>query len=303
MINYYLITKPKIVMGNLVTLVAGFLLASRGQIDFLLFLVTFLGLAFIMASACVFNNYIDRTVDKQMERTRQRALASGLISGRSAITFATMLGLIGGMILLWYTNLLTVAVAAVGFFVYVVLYSMWKCHTIYGTAIGSVAGAVPPVVGYCAVSNDFDIGACILFTMLVLWQMPHFFSIALYHFDDYKAARIPVLPIMKGAFRTKIHMVIYIIAFIVVSLLLTYYNYTGNIYLIVTLCLGLAWLGLCVKGFNSDDDQQWGCHMFRLSLLTITACCVAISYDATAITGYGVSERPQMTQIHADLRR
>ena len=88
---------------------------------------------------------------------------------------------------------MTVFVAGIGFFVYVVLYSLWKCHTIYGTAIGSVAGAVPPVVGYCAVSNHFDAGALILFAMMVLWQMPHFFSIALMHFDDYVAAEIPVL--------------------------------------------------------------------------------------------------------------
>ena len=118
------------------------------------------------------------------------------------------LGLLGNFILFLYTNLLTVVVADIGFFVYVVLYSFWKCHTIYGTAIGSIAGAIPPVVGYCAVSNHFDIGALILFIMLVLWQMPHFFSIAMYHFNDYKAAEIPVLPVKKGALRTKIHMVL-----------------------------------------------------------------------------------------------
>ena len=142
-----------------------------------------------MASACVFNNYIDRQVDKKMERTKNRALVTGLISGRNAILFATLLGLIGNLILFLYTNLLTVFVAGLGFFVYVVLYSLWKCRTIYGTAIGSIAGAVPPVVGYCAVSNHFDAGALILFAMMVLWQMPHFFAIALLHFDDYAAQK------------------------------------------------------------------------------------------------------------------
>lgn len=279
MINYYLLTKPGIILGNLVTVAAGFLLASKGTIDLWLFFATLLGLAFIMASACVFNNYIDRQVDKKMERTKNRALVTGLIAGHNAIAFAIVLGVIGNLILLLYTNLLTVMVAGSGFFVYVVLYSLWKCRTIYGTAIGSFAGAVPPVVGYCAVSNHFDAGALILFTMLVLWQMPHFFAIALYHFDDYVAAKIPVLPIQKGMLRTKIHMVLYIFGFILTAMLLTFFHYTGYIYLIVTTSIGLAWLGLCLKGFKSNNDQVWGKHMFRLSLLMIGVMCFVIPFD------------------------
>jgi protoheme IX farnesyltransferase len=279
MINYYLITKPGIIFGNLLTVAAGFLLASKGKIDFWLFFATLIGLTFIMASACVFNNYIDRKIDKKMERTKNRALATGLISGRNAIVFAILLAIIGNLTLFLYTNLLTVVVAAIGFFVYVVLYSLWKCRTIYGTAIGSIAGAVPPVVGYCAVSNHFDVGALIFFTMMVLWQMPHFFSIAMYHIDDYAAAEIPVLPVKKGMLRTKIHMVLYILGFILTSVMLTFFGYTGYMYLIVTASIGLAWLGLCMKGFVSDDDQLWGKRMFRLSLLLITAICFVIPFD------------------------
>lgn len=279
MINYYLITKPGIIMGNLLTVAAGFLLASKGLIDFKLFFATLMGLAFIMASACVLNNYIDRPVDKKMKRTKNRALVTGLISGRNAILFAISLGIIGNLILFLYTNLLTVFVACIGFFVYVVLYSLWKSRTIYATAIGSVAGAVPPVVGYCAVSNHFDMGAIILFAMMVLWQMPHFFSIAMLHYKDYMAAGIPVLPVMKGMMRTKIHMVLYILGFILAAVMLTLFNYTGNLYLIVSSVMGLAWLALCLKGFNSDNDTIWGRRMFQLSLVTITAICFAIPFD------------------------
>lgn len=279
MINYYLITKPGIILGNLLTVAAGFLLASKGSMDVNLFIATLLGIAFIIASACVFNNYIDKPIDQKMERTKKRALVTGLISGRQAITFAIFLAIIGNLILYLNTNTLTVLVAALGFFVYVVLYSFWKCHTIYGTAIGSIAGAVPPVVGYCAVSNQFDIGAAILFLMLVLWQMPHFFSIALYHLDDYAAANLPLLPLQKGAFRTKIHMVFYIAAFILTALLLTLFDYTGYIYLITLVSFGLAWFILGLKGFSANDDQQWGCHMFRLSLILITALSIIIPFD------------------------
>jgi protoheme IX farnesyltransferase len=279
MINYYLLTKPGIILGNLITLAAGFLLASKGKIDLGLFLATLIGLAFIIASACVFNNFIDRPIDKKMQRTKTRPLVTGAISGKNAIVFAVILGIVGNVILYLYTNLLTVAVAGIGFFVYVVLYSLWKRHTIYGTAIGSIAGAIPPVVGYCAVSNRFDLGAVILFAILVLWQMPHFFSIALYHIDDYTAAQMPLLPIKRGALRTKIHMLIYILGFIAASVMLTLFHYMGYVYLAIVIALGLTWLALCLKGFKSSNDQVWGCQMFRLSLFIITIFSFVIPFD------------------------
>jgi heme o synthase len=281
MINYYLLTKPGIIFGNLVTVAAGFLLASKGVIDFWLFFATLAGLAFVMASACVLNNYIDLQIDKKMERTKNRQLVRGLISEKHAIIFASFLGLLGGVILFVFTNLLTLAIAGVGFFVYVVLYSLWKGRTIYGTAIGSIAGAVPPVVGYCAVSNRFDLGAFILFAMMVLWQMPHFFSIALYHFNDYKAAKIPVLPVEKGVLRTKIHMAVYIPAFIFAAILLTVFNYTGYAYMIVAIVIGLIWFALCLQGFKSTNDKAWGRQMFYASLLMIGSICLTIPFDLT----------------------
>lgn len=279
MINYYLLTKPGIIMGNLITLAAGFALASQGFLDYPLFLETFVGLGLIIASACVFNNYIDRNIDKKMDRTKNRPLAKNLISAKNAIVFGTLLGLAGVFLLLLFTNFLTVFVAGFGFFVYVIIYSMWKCKTIYGTAIGSIAGAVPPVVGYCAVSNQFDMGAFILFLMLIFWQMPHFFSIAIYRFQDYKAANIPVLPIKKGPFRTKLHMTLYIIGFICTGALLTFFHYTGYIYLLLITCLGLCWLFLCLKGFKNQNDGLWARHMFRLSLIVITTISCVIPFD------------------------
>lgn len=279
MINYYLLTKPGIILGNLITVVAGFMLASHGPIDIRLLLATLLGLSLIMASACVWNNYIDRPVDKKMSRTKNRALVIGLITEKQAIVFATALGIAGSLFLYLSTNVLTLGVALTGFFVYVILYSLWKCRTIYGTAIGSIAGAVPPVVGYCAVSNRLDEGAMILFLMMVLWQMPHFFSIAIYHYEDYAAADIPVLPVKKGMKRTKVHMAFYIIGFIIASLMLTFYHYTGMFYLYVALGCGLSWLWLCMKGFQTASDHLWSRQMFRLSLVLITLICLTIPFD------------------------
>ncbi|KAF3362727.1 Protoheme IX farnesyltransferase [Chlamydiales bacterium STE3] len=279
MINYYLLTKPGIILGNLITVAAGFLLASKGHFDGALFLGTLFGLGFIIASGCVFNNCMDRGIDKKMMRTQGRALVKGSISLKEAIVFGLCLGLIGVFLLIVYTNPLTVAIACMGFFVYVFIYSLWKSHTIYGTAIGSIAGAVPPVVGYCAVSAHFDTGAFILFLMLIFWQMPHFFAIALSHLEDYALAGIPVLPLKKGILRTKIHMALYIIGFILTSAMLTLFHYTGYLYLAATLGLGTLWLIQAIAGFAKEDFKQWGYRMFCLSLVLILAICIVIPLD------------------------
>jgi protoheme IX farnesyltransferase len=280
MINYYLLTKPGIILGNLITVAAGFLLASKNT-DFWLLFATLMGLSLIIASACVFNNYIDRTLDKKMTRTKERPLAIGSVSKSKVIIFAIFLAILGNLILLLYTNFLTALVSDIGFFVYVFLYSIWKGRSIHGTFIGSIAGATPPVAGYCAASNHFDMGALILFIMLVLWQMPHFFAIAIYHFNDYVKAEIPVLPIKKGMLRTKIHMLFYIVGFILAALMLLMFNSMSSAYAIVTLSMGLLWLGLCVKGFKSNNDHLWAKNMFRLSLIVIISICFVIPFSTT----------------------
>lgn len=277
--TYYMLTKPGIIMGNAVTTAAGFALASRGHFDFWLFLVTLLGLSFVIASAGVFNNYIDRASDAKMARTKNRPLPQGLISGQQALIFGAVLGIIGAEILFTFTNILTVLVALTGFLVYLVLYAFLKYRSFYGTIIGSIAGAVPPVVGYCAVSNRLDSGAFLLFMILVLWQMPHFFAIAIYRLDDYRLASIPVLPVQKGMRITKIHMVFYIIAFTLTALLLTVMGFTGEIYFIVALILGVAWLGLCLKGFSVENEVHWARKMFSFSLVVIMLLCATITVD------------------------
>ncbi len=280
--TYYMLTKPGIIMGNAITTAGGFALASKGHMNYWLLLATLVGLSLVIACAGVFNNYVDRHSDAKMERTKNRPLAKKLITGKKAIGFAIFLGLSGFLVLALYTNLLTVLIALAGLFIYVVLYVIWKYRSIHGTIIGSLAGAVPPIVGYCAVSNRFDAGAFILFLILVLWQMPHFFAIAMYWLDDYVAASIPVLPVKKGIYITKIHMLIYIIAFLAATVMLTLFHYTGYVYLVAALLLGSVWIGLCIKGFTSDNNQLWARKMFHFSLITILVLCLMISIDVVS---------------------
>lgn len=277
--TYYMLTKPGIIMGNLITTVSGFALASKGHFDGWLFFSLMVGLSMVIASACVFNNAIDRKADEKMARTKNRPLVTGLISVQNAMIFAILMGISGILILILYTNLLAAALAAVGFFFYVVMYSITKYRSSAGTLVGSISGAMPPVVGYCAVSNHFDLGALLLFTILVLWQMPHFYSIAVYRYHDYIAASIPVLPVVKGMRTTKIHMFWYITAYMIAVLLLMMGGYTGYAYLIVASILGLVWLVLCAKGFKAISDDLWARRMFRFSLIVITVLSIMISVD------------------------
>lgn len=274
--TYYSITKPGIIFGNVVTAAAGFLLASRGIIDVQLFWAAIIGLSLIIASACVCNNTIDRRADAQMKRTKQRALARRLIDPRRAIQYASVLGLSGAFILLRYTSTVAFLAATAGFFIYVFAYSYSKYHSPYATWIGSLAGACPPVAGYTAVSGSMDGAALLLFFIVAAWQMPHFFAISIYRLEDYEAASIPVLPRIQGMLATKVHMLLYIVLFLVFSVLLPFYGYVGYGYLLLTLPLGLYWAYLAMRGFTCDNHVLWAKKMFFFSLAVVMGFSVAI---------------------------
>lgn len=278
--SYSLLTKPGIMLGNAITVAGGYFLAAKGQFSFFPFLASVMGLSFLIGSSCVFNNYIDRVADAKMARTKNRALATGAISVNKALFFALVLGVLGVTSLSYYTNLLTLGVALFGFFVYVILYSFSKYYSMHGTLIGSIAGAVPPIVGYTSVTDQLDLGSLILFAILTLWQMPHFFAIAIFRQNDYAAASIPVLPIVKGMYTTKIHMLLYCIAFLAISPLLTAFGYTGYGYFALSVLLGLGWIGLSLKGFNPQtNDLRWARKMFAYSLVVITSLSIGMMVD------------------------
>ncbi len=275
--TYYGLIKPGIIRGNVIAAVAGFLLAAKGHVHFGTFVAMVVGLALVIASACVFNNYIDRGIDAKMARTKHRALVLGSISVRAAIAYGIVLGLTGAVILGVFTNLLTLGIAIFGFLAYVVLYGIWKRRSVHGTVVGSISGAVPPVVGYTAVTGRLDAGAAILFLILVLWQMPHFYAIAILRQRDYAAADIPVLPGKRGIRATKIQMLAYIFAFMLAAVWLGLLGYAGLTYIFASLLLGLAWLTLCLRGFVVDDHSRWARQMFRFSLAVITGVCLVVS--------------------------
>ena len=279
--QYLQVTKPGIIFGNLISVIGGFLLASKGSIDYPLFVATLLGVSLVVASGCVFNNYIDRDIDRIMERTKNRPLVKGLIDPKVSLIYATVLGIAGMLLLLVAANALAMLLAVIGFIVYVGVYSLYmKRKSVYGTLIGSLSGAAPPVIGYCAVTNEFDTGALILLLIFSLWQMPHSYAIAIFRFKDYKAANIPVLPVIKGISVAKTHIFLYILAFMVATLMLAISGYAGYQYLIVGAAVSLWWLGMAISGFKTEnDDRVWARKLFIFSIVAITSLSVMMSVD------------------------
>lgn len=277
---YLWLTKPGIIVGNIITAMGGFLLASRADVDWWLLAATLAGTTLVIASGCVFNNYIDRHIDALMARTQNRALARGRISALHALAYATLLGILGFLLLAVFTNALTVVVGLVGLFCYVVVYGFWKRRSTLGTVVGSISGATPVLAGYVAVRGDIDTGALLVFLILVLWQMPHFYAIAMYRFNDYAAAGLPVLPVKRGTGRTKLYILLYIAAFIAAASLLTTYSYTGVTYLLVVSTFGFMWLWEAVKGAKAKDNVLWAHDMYRFSLRVIMVFSIMISVDA-----------------------
>ncbi len=275
--TYYQLTKPGIIYGNILNALAGFFLASRWQFEFGLLATTLGGMALVIASSCVFNNYIDRGIDAKMARTNKRALVSGKVSGLAAIIYASCLGVAGFAVLARFTNLLTVGLGVLAVFTYVVLYGVSKRQSVHGTVVGSVAGALPPVAAYSSVTNHLDSGAFILFFIYVFWQMPHFYAIGMYRLKDYKAAGLPILSVKKGLRASKVYVLIYTVAFVITSLLLTSFGYTGYIYLVVMAGIGLYWLYRGLTGFEAGNDDRWARQMFGTSLIVVMVLAVMLS--------------------------
>lgn len=227
------------------------------------------GLSLIIASACVYNNYLDREIDKKMIRTQNRPLVKNLVSVKNAIIFSFFLGLLGTLILTLYTNYLTTALALSGFLAYVLLYGFFKYRSVHGTLIGSISGAIPPVVGYCAVTSHLDEKALLLFLAVALWQMPHFYAIAIYRLDDYIQAAMPVLPAKKGMYITKIHILFYLIVFTLTTLLFPLLGFVGKAFFIINGLLCFIWIGMGISGFKSTNDTKWARNLFLFSLIII----------------------------------
>ncbi len=281
--KYLFLTKPGILFGNFVTTLGGYFVAAQGSVDFLLLFITLLGTTLVVASGCVVNNVIDQDIDQKMQRTQNRAMVKKSVSVPVALVYSLLLGVTGFSILWFGVNEYAFLFAVIGFVVYVGFYSLWtKRTTIHQTIVGSISGAAPPVIGYTAVANQFDMGALLIFLGYALWQMPHSWGIAVYRFEDYKNAGIPILPVARSIHRTKIESLIYVVLFCITMNGLFVYGYANWIYMVVLNLLCLYWVYLSIQGFKAENDQLWAKQYFMFSVKLITVISLLFSFTSTA---------------------
>lgn len=275
--SYLQLIKPGITLSNTLTAVAGFFLAASVlPFSILSFIGGIGGTAFVIASACVLNNVLDRNIDTRMKRTSKREIASGTIGKTNALIFCIVLGLIGFGLLLFLTNWVTLVLGVIAFVWYVGIYGIAKRTTAYSTVIGGVAGALPPVAGYTALTGSVDLAAIVLFLILFFWQLPHFYAIAMFRQKDYAEAKLPIWSVKYGLKNTKVQILISAVLYLATVPLLTIFGYTGIVYLVLSLGLGLAWVFKGVKMYRMDDDIKWARTMFGISLIVLLSMCLLI---------------------------
>lgn len=271
--DFLTLTKPGIVMSNMITAFAGIYLAAY-YMDIQLFsnlhLVIFglLGSALVMGGGCSLNNYIDRDIDPLMERTNERPTVTGKIPDKQVLLFGLLLSALGILFLL-AASLSAAVLGLVGLVFYVVIYTMWtKRTTSLNTIVGSVSGAVPPLIGWAVIDPGLHPVAWVLFLIMFIWQPPHFLALAMKRCEEYRKAGIPMLPVVSGFSVTKRQMVLYVAALIPISLLLS--PLFGPVYTAIAAILGIGWLALGIAGFVMKDDMKWARLMFVYSLNYLT---------------------------------
>ena len=174
-------------------------------------------------------------------------------------------------------------IALAGLAIYVGVYSLYlKRNSAYSTAIGSLAGAAPPLAGYCAVTGNVDLGAVIVLAIFCLWQIPHSYAITIFRYNDYAAVALPVMPVKSSIPATKKHIVWHIIAFTLAAQMLTAFGYAGYSYLAVSTVLGLSWLCMALHGYKTCDDRVWARRLYLFSILAIFVLSIMMSIDFVA---------------------
>lgn len=278
------VVKTGIIKSNLIPMIAGLMLAlytyQYSFIDNIWNIIfALLGTAAVIGAAGSFNNIYDRDIDAIMARTKIRPTVTGTIPIKHVAIIASIL-LVSGLILLYLTTPLAALIGLLGVFFYVVPYTMWtKRHTIWNTEVGSISGAMPPLIGWAAVAPDIWHPACwALVFIMVIWQMPHFYAIAIRKQEDYAAANIPMLPVVKSAKRTYIQTNFYLILLVLSSFLFLPLSVGLTL---VSLILGLIWLGLSLFGARKMEIKVWANKMFTFSLIHMITIYFTVIIYAT----------------------
>lgn len=269
--NLLILTKPGIIVGNILNSFAGFFLASKiysNSVDLLDLTIVILSIILIIASGCVFNNIYDRDIDKLMQRTKNRPLVLGKISVNLSFFYGLILAIFGFSILYYFGNILSFVTAIIGFLFYAVIYTIFlKRNSIYDIHVGSISGSMPPLIAYFFVSNEVDFESIMLFIIFSLWQVPHSLAITLYRMEDFKKANIVIMPLKKGIHNTQKNIIFYMIVFFVSAVILFRSDFVGLFYLISISIASLYWIYYYFKGVT--PTEKWSKKILSLSILVI----------------------------------
>ncbi|QTD42441.1 heme o synthase [Sporosarcina sp. Te-1] len=276
--DFLALIKIGIVNSNLITTFTGLFLAIRladksfiQNLDLLIYAL--LGSALIIAGSAALNNLIDRDIDPIMSRTKSRPTVTGRFNATAVLALALTFLTIGEIMLFLASNTAGLLGLA-GIFSYVVLYSMWsKRRHVSNTIVGSLSGAIPPLIGWAAVEPSLGMGAWALFFIMFAWQPPHFYALAMRRTEEYRAANIPMLPVVKGFARTKRSIFGWVLLLFPLPFLL---SELGTGFIILATILNVGWLYLAVKGFKAKEDLKWATSMFVYSLNYMTILFVSM---------------------------
>ncbi|MGV3465934.1 MAG: heme o synthase [Heyndrickxia sp.] len=276
--DFLSLIKIGIVNSNLITTFTGLWLAIvfTNKHFFQSLDIVFLALVgsgLIIAGSCTLNNYIDRDIDQIMHSKRKRPTVTGKISAGKVLALGLSFVILG-LILLFMTSITAGVIGIIGVFSYVVLYTMWsKRLFVSNTIIGSIPGAVPPLIGWAAVDPHLHTVAWIIFLLMFIWQPPHFYALAMKRCEEYRAAGIPMLPVVKGFKTTKNHMVVWV----ALLLPLPFFLFSLGIpFVILATAFNIGWLVLGLYGYKMKDDLKWARLMFVYSLNYLTIIFVAM---------------------------
>ncbi len=289
--SYIQLTKPRIIVLLLISTAAAMALAGGGNVDPVLFLATLVGGALAAGSANAINCFYDRDIDSIMVRTQKRPIPSGQIRPRDALIFAIVLGVASFVLLTLVANLLAALLAMAGIGCYVVVYTHWlKRHSPHNIVIGGAAGAIPPLVGWAAVTGTLDWPAWAMFWIIFLWTPPHFWALALMIRDDYASVGVPMLPVVSGDAATARQILAYSIALVPLTLVLAWpLGETGWIYGVIALLLGGILVQKSWQLLAAPSDRAMARDLFKYSIGYLM-----LLYVGAVLAGLPVTQNAQL---------
>jgi heme o synthase len=277
--GFFSLCKPKVTAMIVFTAIIGMLLATPGMVSIPLLLLTSVGIGFSSGAAAAFNCLIEHRIDADMARTRGRAIPTGQVSSKQTMLFATLLGGTGMAILYFFVNPLTMWLTFATFVGYAVIYTVYlKPATPMNIVIGGASGAMPPILGWAAVTNTISPESLIMFLIIFSWTPPHFWALALYRREEYAKVGMPMLPVTHGEKFTLLYILLYTIILVAVTLIPYAMHMSGIIYLVSVLILDAVFMGYVIKLYLSYSDAL-AKSTFKYSILYLMLLFSALLID------------------------